>query len=105
MVGSILGVSLIAKELGARRSGQLLAAIFVATLPMAILQGSSTNNDHVVSLWIVCFVYFSLKIMRQGIKPLLLVCLGASLGLAILTKGTAYIYAFSLLFLDVAMGD
>ena len=94
MIGSIFGVSLIAKELGARRTGQILAAIFVATLPMAILQGSSTNNDHVVSLWIVCFVYFSLVIMRQGIKPLLLVCLGASLGLAILTKGTAYIYAF-----------
>ncbi|NEZ54423.1 ArnT family glycosyltransferase [Adonisia turfae] len=94
MIGSMLGVSLIAKELGAKRNGQILAAIFAGTMPMAILQGSSTNNDHVVTLWIVCFVYFALVTMRQGLKPLLLVCLGTSLGLAILTKGTAYIYAF-----------
>ena len=94
MIGSMLGVSLIAKELGAKRNGQILAAIFAGTMPMAILQGSSTNNDHVVTLWIVCFVYFALATMRQGLKPLLLVCLGTSLGLAILTKGTAYIYAF-----------
>ncbi len=94
MFGSMFGVSLIAKDLGAKRDGQILAALFAVTMPMAVLQGSSTNNDHVVSLWMVCFVYFALVIMRQGIRPLPLVCLGASLGLAILTKGTAYIYAF-----------
>lgn len=93
MIGSLFGVSLIAKELGARRNGQILAGIFAVTMPMAVLQGSSTNNDHVVALWMVCFVYFALITMRQGIRPLLLVCLGASLGLAILSKGTAYIYA------------
>ncbi|MEM6253588.1 MAG: glycosyltransferase family 39 protein [Cyanobacteria bacterium P01_D01_bin.156] len=94
MIGSLFGVSLIAKELGANRNGQILAAIFSGTLPMAVLQGSSTNNDHVVALWMVCFIYFALLIMRQGIRILPLVCLGASLGLAILSKGTAYIYAF-----------
>ena len=94
MIGCMFGVSLIAKELGAGRNGQILAAIFAGTMPMAILQGSSTNNDHVVALWIVCFVYFALVTMRQGLRPMLLVCLGTSLGLAILTKGTAYIYAF-----------
>ena len=94
MLGSMFGTSLIAKELGARRNGQILAGIFAATMPMAVLQGSSTNNDHVVALWMVCFVYFALVTMRQGIRPLPVVCLGASLGLAILTKGTAYIYAF-----------
>ena len=94
MIGCMFGVSLIAKELGAGRNGQILAAIFAGTMPMAVLQGSSTNNDHVVALWIVCFVYFALVTMRQGLGPMLLVCLGTSLGLAILTKGTAYIYAF-----------
>ncbi|MEA5466307.1 ArnT family glycosyltransferase [Leptothoe sp. PORK10 BA2] len=94
MIGNMFGVSLIAKELGARRNGQILAAIFAITMPMAVLQGSSTNNDHVVALWIVSFVYFALVTMRQGLRPLPMVCLGASLGLAILTKGTAYIYTF-----------
>ncbi|MBX2865477.1 MAG: hypothetical protein KTR27_18150 [Leptolyngbyaceae cyanobacterium MAG.088] len=94
MIGSMAGVSLIAQELGARRQGQILAAIFAGTLPMAVLQGSSTNNDHVVTLWLVCFVYFALVTMRQGLNPMLVTCLGTSLGLAILSKGTAYIYAF-----------
>lgn len=94
MIGSMFGVSLIAKELGAQRNGQVLAAIFAITMPMAVLQGSSTNNDHVVALWMVCFIYFALVTMRRGLSPRLLVCLGTSLGLAILTKGTAYIYAF-----------
>ncbi|MEM9161910.1 MAG: glycosyltransferase family 39 protein, partial [Cyanobacteria bacterium P01_F01_bin.4] len=94
MIGSIFGVSLIAKELGAQRSGQILAAVFCATIPMGILQGSSTNNDHVVALWMVCFVYFLLVTTRLGIRPIPLLGLGVSLGLAILTKGTAYIYAF-----------
>ncbi|MEM9807182.1 MAG: glycosyltransferase family 39 protein [Cyanobacteria bacterium P01_D01_bin.56] len=94
MIGSMFGISLIAKELGASRNGQILAAIFTGTMPMAVLQGSSTNNDHVVALWMVCFVYFALLTMRQGLRSLPLVCLGASLGLAILSKGTAYIYAF-----------
>ncbi len=94
MIGSMAGISLIAKELGANRSGQILAAIFAGTMPMAILQGSSTNNDHVVALWIVCFVYFALVTMAQGLSPMLITCLGTSLGLAILSKGTAYIYAF-----------
>ncbi|ESA36479.1 pmt family 4-amino-4-deoxy-l-arabinose transferase [Leptolyngbya sp. Heron Island J] len=94
MIGSMFGISLIAKELGAGRNGQILAAIFAGTMPMAVLQGSSTNNDHVVTLWMVCFVYFALVTMGQGLNPIRLVCLGTSLGLAILTKGTAYIYAF-----------
>ncbi|MBT9312015.1 glycosyltransferase family 39 protein [Leptothoe kymatousa] len=94
LIGAMVGVSLIAKELGANRNGQILAAIFTGTMPMAVLQGSSTNNDHVVALWMVCFVYFALLTMRQGVRALPLVCLGTSLGLAILSKGTAYIYAF-----------
>ncbi|NEP62240.1 MAG: 4-amino-4-deoxy-L-arabinose transferase [Symploca sp. SIO2G7] len=94
MIGSMFGVSLIAQELGAKRGGQILAAIFAVTMPMAVLQGSSTNNDHVVALWVVCFVYFALVTMRRGIRPLSLGCLGISLGLAILSKGTAYIYVF-----------
>ncbi len=94
MLGSILGVSLIAKELGANWQGQILSAVFCATIPMGILQGSSTNNDLVVAFWMVCLAYFTLLTLRQGAHSLNIARLGASLGLAILTKGTAYIYAF-----------
>jgi 4-amino-4-deoxy-L-arabinose transferase-like glycosyltransferase len=94
MLASILGVSLIAKELGANWQGQILSAVFCTTIPMGILQGSSTNNDLVVAFWMVCLAYFTLLTLRQGAHSLNIARLGASLGLAILTKGTAYIYAF-----------
>ncbi|MDY7015505.1 MAG: glycosyltransferase family 39 protein [Cyanobacteriota bacterium] len=94
MLGSLVGVSLIARQLGANVRGQILATVFCATIPMGILQGSSTNNDHVVALWLVCFAYFTLLTLQEGASLANICKLGASLGLAILTKGTAYIYAF-----------
>jgi 4-amino-4-deoxy-L-arabinose transferase-like glycosyltransferase len=93
MIGVTLGVSLIAKQLGASSRGQVLAAVISVTIPMGILQGSSTQNDYVVSFWLVCFTYFAILLKENG-KPLYSFAVGASLGLAILTKATTYIYAF-----------
>jgi Dolichyl-phosphate-mannose-protein mannosyltransferase len=93
MVGSIVGVSLIAKQIGANERGQIFAAVVCATIPMGILQGSSTQNDYVVSFWLVCFVYYVLLIANNRWSPIDSIVIGGSLGLALLTKGTAYIYA------------
>jgi 4-amino-4-deoxy-L-arabinose transferase-like glycosyltransferase len=93
MVGATIGVSLIAKQLGASLRGQVLATVVSVTIPMGILQGSSTQNDYVVSFWLVCFTYFAILLKENG-KPLYSLAVGASLGLAILTKATTYIYAF-----------
>ena len=92
MLGSIIGVSLIARRLGANSRGQILAAVVCATIPMGILQGSSTNNDYVVAFWLVCLAYFTLLIVKEGASMANTAKVGASLGLAILTKGTAYIF-------------
>ena len=93
MIGSIIGVTLIAKSFGAGLRGQVFAAVITATIPMGILQSSSTQNDSVVSFWLVCFVCFGIlgKDKNNYINTL---ATGASLGLAILTKGTAYLFAF-----------
>ena len=93
MLGSIIGVSLIARRLGANLRGQILAAVVCATIPMGILQGSSTNNDYVVAFWLVCLAYFTLLIVQEGVSTANTAKVGASLGLAILTKGTAYVFA------------
>ena len=96
MVGSIVGVSLLAKELNASIRGQIFAAVVCATIPMGILQGSSTQTDYVVSFWLVCFVYFAI-LLRKEANLLYALGTGAALGLGILTKSTAYIFAFPFL--------
>ena len=92
MLGSLIGVSLIAKEFGADARGQVFATVFAATIPMGILQSTSTQNDYAVSFWLVCFVYYGILI-QKATKWQYVLAFGASLGLAFLTKGTAYLYA------------
>src|SRR5215467_1029080 len=94
MIGCLIGVSLLAKQFGGDLQTQLFAAVFAGTIPMGILQSSSTQNDYAVSFWLLCFVYFSISSVRQEqIHWPYALAAGFTLGLAILTKGTAYIFA------------
>jgi Flp pilus assembly protein TadD/4-amino-4-deoxy-L-arabinose transferase-like glycosyltransferase len=96
MVGSIVGVTLIAQELKADHRGRVFAAVICATIPVGILMASNTKNDYILAFWLVCFVYYTLRFRRE---PCLRSALGVgiTLGLAILTKATAYLYAFPFL--------
>ena len=51
--------AVVAEELGLNKKLQLLTALIVATLPMAILQASSTQNDLVVSVFLVLCVFYA----------------------------------------------
>lgn len=93
MVGAVTGVSVLAKELGAERRGQIFAAVACGTIPMGILQSTSTQTDYVAAFWLVCFVYFSLR-LRNRSSLVDALGLGLALGLALLTKGTSYVFAF-----------
>jgi hypothetical protein len=94
MIGCLIGVSLIAKQLGANLTGQIFATVTAATLPMGILQASSTQNDYTESFWLVCLACYVLIITEKGKRTTwdIYFLLGYSLGLSILTKGTAYFY-------------
>src|SRR3990172_5564090 len=97
MAGCIIGVSLIASLFAATARGQLLAGLIAATVPMAILQSSSTQNDIVVSFWLVCLNVFGILSVRE--RSLAWTSLmSLSLGLAVLTKGTAYVFSAPFLF-------
>ena len=126
MLGCFIGTSLIAQQLGASLVGQLLSSVVCVTIPMGLLQSVSAQNDYVVSFWLLCFTYNVLQIIQQKSNwrnsrnqkiqaqntfkifywkktnsSRNLLRAGASLGLAILTKGTAYVYAFPLCILWV----
>jgi len=92
MIGSVIGVSLIAKQLGANRLGQIASAVIAVTIPMGILQASSTQNDYVTAFWLICLVHFVLRAHDES-SWLTVIAIGTSTGLAFFTKGTAYLYA------------
>jgi len=91
LIGSAIGVSLIAQRLGAGARGQALAAIASATIPEGILEASGPMNTYVISFWIVTSVVFLLD-WNENPGWLNTVCVGLAAGLAMLTKGTAYVY-------------
>jgi 4-amino-4-deoxy-L-arabinose transferase-like glycosyltransferase len=96
MAGSLVGVTLIAEQLGATPRAQVYAAVIAATIPMGILQASSTQNDYAAAFWLVCFVYFGFTFMHSG-KMKDALATGTALGIAILTKATVYIFALPFL--------
>jgi hypothetical protein len=59
---------------------------------MAILQSSNAQNDLAVAAFCLAFFYFLIKLPDQK-RPWGLVFTGLSFGLALMTKGTAYLYS------------
>jgi 4-amino-4-deoxy-L-arabinose transferase-like glycosyltransferase len=89
-LGSIIGVSLIARELGSGLRGQALAAVLCGALPQAILAATSAKPDVAVAFWIVASCFFLLRWKSAPTWTNALLA-GASIALATLTKGTAFI--------------
>jgi len=97
MIGCIVAVVSIARRLGCGSVGQLLAVLFIVTLPAGILQGQSTQNNWVLAFWMLCWIdaIFQLRSSPSAIAPAIFA--GAAMGLAVLTKGTSYLLGFPLL--------
>jgi hypothetical protein len=89
--GSVIGVSLIAQKLGAGLRGQALAAVVCATIPEGILEASGPKNTYVAAFWIMATVAFLLE-WNEDPGWFNTICVGLAASLALLTKGTAYVY-------------
>ncbi len=90
-LGCIVGATLVSRELGGGRRAQILAAVLSATIPSAVLGASSTKNDCVAAYWIMVVAYLMLRWRRSPSWPYAL-AIGASMGLAVFTKGTSYAF-------------
>jgi hypothetical protein len=95
-LSSIMTVSLIARRLGADRRGQQVAAIAAAATAMAILQASTTQNDLVCAFWCLAGVYWIVDYIAErpqgrGGTWWWALWMGSALGLAALSKPTAYL--------------
>ena len=91
MLGSLVAVSLGAQFLGARKSGQWLATYFALTLPIGIVESSSSINDYVVAFWVLCAVVEVLRYLRSD-EPRALIFVALATALSMLTKPIAAPY-------------
>jgi len=88
-VGAVIGVSLISRRLGVNRQGQWLSALFVATLPMALLQSTSTQTDLITAFFAITLVeriHKAIKQKKTGFRTILFISTTTALGMY--TKGT-----------------
>jgi len=95
LINCLLLASLIAKLFQLSKRGQLASLILALTIPMGLLQSTTTQTDLTVSFFVISFVYFGLSIIKERkilVDAILFLCLSFSLG--ILTKATFYIFAF-----------
>lgn len=77
---------------------KILALLFAITIPSVQLQASTTKNDIVCAFFVITALYFCIKTYHNSSYQNF-IFLGLSVGLAMLTKGTAYIYLAPVLLL------
>jgi 4-amino-4-deoxy-L-arabinose transferase-like glycosyltransferase len=79
--------------LDAKPKTQIWTALIAGTIPMGLLQATTTQNDLVVSMWLTALAYLLLYTIRYKVVTALSILSGMGLGLAILTKGTGYVFS------------
>ncbi len=91
-IGCLAGVSLLAKELGLSRYGQLLTAFALLTVPIFIFELTTTQVELVACCFFTSFLYFGFR-LRKEFSPVLLFGMGISLSLSVFSKYPAALYA------------
>jgi hypothetical protein len=95
---SSLIAAYIASLFGTSSRGQLTAAIVCVTLPVGVMQATGSKNDLITGMWILCAMALTLRaIQHKSISFSEAAQIGLAAGLALLTKGTAYVYLAPLL--------
>jgi hypothetical protein len=103
LLATLAALLVIVKAFGFSRKYQLLTIALSISIPEVALQASSTQNDIVVSFFIITTCVFAYKTVRLPVLSNF-VFLGLATGLGILTKGTAYLcFAPILLIFGITM--
>lgn len=89
-LASLVGVWWIGKVFGLGRPARWVALGFAASIPMAVLQATSTQNDMVVAFWIIALAGLVASVHRRSPTLVEASALGAALGIGLLSKATFY---------------
>lgn len=91
MTMSLVLVYGIARALQLTRAAANFAVVFAATIPVMVLEASSTQTDCVAAFWVLCFVLMALNWRRQQrAADLVFACL--ALAFAVMTKGSTPLF-------------
>ncbi len=94
MVLTLVAVSLVAREVGLTRRGQLLATLFAVTIPVGFHEAVNGKNDWLVSFWLAVTTFWVIQVWKaRPIRFASGVFAGLAVGLLVLTKGTGGVYA------------
>jgi hypothetical protein len=75
-----------------RTEARWLGIAFMASIPMAVLQATSTQNDLIAGYWLVVVAALVAADVRRGLTATEIGALGLALGLGLLTKATFYFF-------------
>lgn len=93
---------LICREFDFSKRSRNISLIFIVTTPEILLQATSTQNDIVVSFYIIATTLFCIRSYKYN-RIADFVFLSINSGLACYTKGTAYVFLLPILVLWGAM--
>jgi hypothetical protein len=86
----------ICRELKFSKAAAAIAILFIMTTPEVLLEASSTQNDVVISFFVMLCAYYAIRSIKENsFSAALLMALSA--GLSTLTKGTGYVFCFPIL--------
>jgi hypothetical protein len=84
----IVGVSELARLLGASRSTQIAASVICATIPSGVLLASSTDNDYFAAATGIGLLIILVDFTFEGTWAYRAIALGAAVGLSYMAKST-----------------
>ncbi|RCH55485.1 hypothetical protein DJ568_06215 [Mucilaginibacter hurinus] len=94
----LVSIAALTQQLKLNRWYQILSVVVCITIPEFLLQASSTQNDIVVSFFLLTSCFFGYKAIQEN--SLKYYCFtGTAAALALVSKGTAYIYLAPVLLL------
>jgi 4-amino-4-deoxy-L-arabinose transferase-like glycosyltransferase len=93
----VIAVSLFAKSLKLSQDGQILSALFLVTLPGALLQAGTSKNDLHVAFWVLFTLTLMMYYFYERKTPLTLAAVFASLGMGFMTKSNIIIFLLPIL--------
>jgi 4-amino-4-deoxy-L-arabinose transferase-like glycosyltransferase len=92
MLCSVAAAYRITRQLGGSEIQGWIAAVFLATLPIGILESTSTQNDYVVAALLCCFVTLGLEAVQRPETPFGLVLAAvAAAGLSGMAKPIGFL--------------